>query len=600
MCTLFYIFVLTIVLYPELTASDVTSANGKYIWVSTVTDWATGESYCNTQYGTSLASIHSASDNTEISSLCSNSAENACYIGLNDQDTENVFVWIDGSNRDYTASTFPLDNHDHGGYDEDCIILSTDGSWGDTPCHTSHPYSFICNAPTQEVHSANDKYIWVGPSITDWFTAESFCNTQYGTSLASIHSASDNTEISSLCANSAESACYMGLNDQSVEASFVWVDGSNRDFTASTFPLDNHDHGGYDEDCMIVYTDGSWGDTPCHTSHPYSFICNAPTQEVHSVNDKYIWVGPSITDWFTAESFCETKYGTTLASVHSAADNTEISNLCVNSAENACYIGLTDQTVESTFVWNDGSNYDYVASLFETGNTDHGGYDEDCVIVFTDGTWHDTPCHTSHPYSFICNAPTPAPTKVPSTNPTQNPSAFPSFDPSESPTRSPTSYPSFDPTANPSVSPTIYPSENPSGNPSSNPTMNPTANPNKSQTYEPTVNPTRYPTGNPSVNPTKNPNKSQTYEPTGSPTINASENPSDNPTKNPNKSEAGEPTGNPFVEPTLSPSLGPIQDQTVASDDDSTTTQQVKDPGFASMLPMATSAWIGLICLLLG
>eukprot|EP01083_Nonionella_stella_P177032 621080_1 len=134
-----------------ITVSDIVSENGKYIWVPTITDWPTGESYCNTQYGTSLASIHSAADDNEISSLCATYAQNWCYIGLNDQNTEGSFVWSDGSNRDYTPSLFTNNGYWNGVY-ENCIILFDSGSmpwsWGDSSCHTYNPYSFICNAPT--------------------------------------------------------------------------------------------------------------------------------------------------------------------------------------------------------------------------------------------------------------------------------------------------------------------------------------------------------------------------------------------------------------------------------------------------------------------
>eukprot|EP01083_Nonionella_stella_P169013 572112_1 len=132
---------------------------------------------------------------------------------------------------------------------------------------------------SMQILSDNGRFIWVGPQTTDFATANNYCEEQYDTSLASVHSDDENVEITNLCiTNAAAQVCYIGLSDVENEGTFVWMDGSDFDYMASPFDTDNSDHGnGVFEDCVAVTTGGAWGDTPCNTYNPYSFMCNAPT-----------------------------------------------------------------------------------------------------------------------------------------------------------------------------------------------------------------------------------------------------------------------------------------------------------------------------------
>eukprot|EP01083_Nonionella_stella_P200284 733633_1 len=98
----------------------------KYIFVEQDADWDKASSYCQNTYGifvfsvwirsnnqmynhhqgTSLASIHSLTDNEEVGLLCQSSIFYGCYIGLNDKVNERDYsqdgwVWSDGSTFDW-------------------------------------------------------------------------------------------------------------------------------------------------------------------------------------------------------------------------------------------------------------------------------------------------------------------------------------------------------------------------------------------------------------------------------------------------------------------------------------------------------------------
>ena len=60
----------------------------KYISVEIDNGWQDAEDYCVLQYGSHLASVHSASARSEAHSACDEVASAYCWIGLSDLTTE--------------------------------------------------------------------------------------------------------------------------------------------------------------------------------------------------------------------------------------------------------------------------------------------------------------------------------------------------------------------------------------------------------------------------------------------------------------------------------------------------------------------------------
>jgi hypothetical protein len=122
--------------------------------------------------------------------------------------------------------------------------------------------------------------------------AQTFCQTQYGGSLASIVSATENTQVLGLLTST---RAWIGLHRQAdVAAGFVdpvnwaWVDGSvytHNDGTSSFWANGEPNNTGDSENCTTMYSQtdrntenvnggfpaGTWNDDNCATARP--FVC---------------------------------------------------------------------------------------------------------------------------------------------------------------------------------------------------------------------------------------------------------------------------------------------------------------------------------------
>ena len=122
-------------------------------------------------------------------------------------------------------------------------------------------------------------------------------------------------------------------------------------------------------------------------------------------NNCYVHIDKSV-KWGKAESCC-VEWGGHLASIHSEGENELLNS--IRNKNRLTWIGLNDKAKEGTFVWTDGTSYNY--NKFSRGQPDNGWGVEDYIHFWpksktTETLWNDA--QWPHPYwgslktSYIC------------------------------------------------------------------------------------------------------------------------------------------------------------------------------------------------------
>eukprot|EP01083_Nonionella_stella_P230107 813794_1 len=150
-----------------------------------------------------------------------------------------------------------------------------------------------------------------------WFEAQAYCETQYGTNLATVideTALSEVLEMRDAKFPSTNVYAWLGLNDQAVEGVWEWVSGASCDANAATnmcvtyWKVNEPSNSGGIEHCaeLIYPPDNTVYDKTCETGRN-QFFCDA---NYHFVSDS-----TTARSWFEAQAYCETVYGTNLATV---------------------------------------------------------------------------------------------------------------------------------------------------------------------------------------------------------------------------------------------------------------------------------------------
>ncbi|XP_028447190.1 galactose-specific lectin nattectin [Perca flavescens] len=106
-------------------------------------------------------------------------------------------------------------------------------------------------------------------------------------------------------------------------------------------------------------------------------------------------------NWIDGEFFCISTGGN-LASIHSAEEHEFIRHYIreVTGTDKNAWIGGHDGVKEGTFLWTDGSKFDFTS--FATGEPNDFGAGEDCVVMnFNGNNWNDGSCDNEA--AFICS-----------------------------------------------------------------------------------------------------------------------------------------------------------------------------------------------------
>eukprot|EP01084_Bolivina_argentea_P239053 401730_1 len=312
-----------------------------------------------------------------------------------------------------------------------------------------------------------------------------------------------------------------------------WFDGAcggNKDFIC------NSPYGKYKTDINCQdkglidseYTQESDWDIKCGLHNHFPRNTAAPSVRLNSSSLNYIgilWDAGDELGWYYAQTYCKITFDTSLATVQSAQDWSEMYTLAdtingiggvqgdgtelwigykANSKDNLVWAPCHDSIYDDCIYDPCEANCDAYAdnwngksreAIFDTntcGRITRGGSnknwaDESCTILkdfICNSPWgkykNDISCidtglldneFTNKPgFDVSCNNPSLSPTKNPSMTPTNNPSNTPTNNPTPAPTTDPTPAPTINPTNAPSYAPTQPPSITPSFSPTTNPT----------------------------------------------------------------------------------------------------------------------------------
>eukprot|EP01083_Nonionella_stella_P107064 309669_1 len=414
--------------------------------------WTEANKYCFDRFNTSLAFIGRHNDNGEAANLVhlesvSHDLPIYAFFGLNKlYDIDGSWRFA-GSRGSYT-SDFNYFNWDvsagQPGTDA-CAIMGESGLWYTTSCTARQNVSILCNRYAEIIDDTwSTKYTYVFVGEMSWPEANVFCNTHYNTTLATVSSADDNTEIASFAAHQVAKYAiikrlhsFIGLHDLGDDTQWTWIDGTQATYY-NWAPTLVHNPS---ESCSAISTNGFWDERGCHDSLPNPFFCNKPSMPapsptpkqttnptsanysaVYTSNMNYIFVFGGLTTWFEANDYCRTQFSTSLASITSAEENTEITYssslqyIAGATATRCSFIGLHRMHSAIDWDWIDGSHSNY--TYWHSGEPN-----PDYMCSQMCSTWRSTSCYTKYARPFVCTAPkeivTGTPTELPTNAPNQ-------------------------------------------------------------------------------------------------------------------------------------------------------------------------------------
>lgn len=115
-----------------------THGGSVYLLCSSAAPWLDASMFCRGR-GYHLADIHDDDESAFVASFVSGEA----WIGLNDRETEDTFLWESGAAVTYTNWSSTQPDGAGGGGDADCVLAA--GRWHDWDC--TRPYPYLCETP---------------------------------------------------------------------------------------------------------------------------------------------------------------------------------------------------------------------------------------------------------------------------------------------------------------------------------------------------------------------------------------------------------------------------------------------------------------------
>eukprot|EP01084_Bolivina_argentea_P153144 267038_1 len=205
--------------------------NGYYLSLS-VLEWKNASRFCKSYCNSDLISLHNNTQYMSALELINNNnyTYKDVWIGLNDIEQPNSFVWSDASTLDFGSA---LDGRypwrwkepDFNSSDDSIVIEATRNNlWADKKQLSN--YHFLCGSCSNKL----TKYVAIN-DVWTYNEASKQCEERFGTTLASIHNIRDMEEAIIHCKSVTDIAgCWIGLNNKQIFNTYQWDDGTEFDF----------------------------------------------------------------------------------------------------------------------------------------------------------------------------------------------------------------------------------------------------------------------------------------------------------------------------------------------------------------------------------
>uniref|UniRef100_A0A803V281 MRC1 protein n=1 Tax=Ficedula albicollis TaxID=59894 RepID=A0A803V281_FICAL len=379
--------------------------------------WHSARSVCR-ELGGNLASIH----NNQVQAFLTfhlKDVASETWIGLNDINSEDTYLWTDGSVFDYSnwAQGFPFRDK----FTTDCITMTKGsayhgGLWENTDCQ--HKKSYICqmdkpelfhptSAPDSDfVHYGNSSYLII-PSKMNWEEARKVCK-EKSSELASIFDYYSNIFLLLQAVQYGE-PLWIGLNSNVNYRYYRWTNKRKVSFSKWDYEEPKQKMA-----CVYLALSGRWKTAHCNEKHlsvckkTEDVLPSDPPQDIGQCpeSDHISWIPfQSHCYYFNANEMSWAQSVTQCGMLTSVADLDE-SNFLIEHADlyasktSGFWIGMY-RNVNGQLLWQDNSALDFVNWGDGQPSRDELAF---CVeLSAATGNWSVLPCSSQK--GFICKKP---------------------------------------------------------------------------------------------------------------------------------------------------------------------------------------------------
>uniref|UniRef100_F6Y2F6 Macrophage mannose receptor 1 n=1 Tax=Monodelphis domestica TaxID=13616 RepID=F6Y2F6_MONDO len=388
-------------------------------------NWQNARKDCQSSGG-NLVSIHSAKEQAFIITQLRGSTHDS-WIGMNDINSENKFLWTNGRGVKYTnwAKGFPAGRRSLLSYEDvDCVVVVggtslESGKWVDEICENEKGY--ICQTdsdpslphslpptPSEGFIEYGDSSYSVVPSKMKWKDADEYCKDK-SSQIASILDSYVNSFLWLEVIKNNEPV-WIGLNSNLTQGEYAWTDRWRMRYTnwASGEPQ-------LKSGCVYMDLEGFWKTAPCNES--YQFLCKKSDVIPHTEppqspgrcpdSEHISWIpfhrycyyieSSSSRSWGQSLLECN-RMGASLVSIESAVESSFLKyKVEPLKSKTNFWIGMF-RNVEGNWLW---INNDAVSFVNWKAGEPSGERNEDCVELYSSsGLWNNLYCSSYR--GFIC------------------------------------------------------------------------------------------------------------------------------------------------------------------------------------------------------